>query len=217
MRQRFREPISGLTHLAGAILSVAALVRLLFVAVKYGNGWHIISFAVFGVSLILLYGSSAAYHLVKVSPRIIQNLRRLDHTMIYILIAGTYTPFCLGPLRGPWGFWLLAVIWIAALFGLCFSVFWIEAPRWLATTLYILMGWAIVTAAKPLWHNLPYSTLAWLVIGGLLYNCGAIIYMLKRPDPWPGVFGFHEIWHLFVLAGSLSHFISVVRYLPVLG
>lgn len=217
MLRRFRDPISGLTHLLGAILSVGALVWLLWVAVGQGNVWQIVSFAVFGVSLILLYTSSAIYHVVQASTRVIQNLRRLDHTMIFVLIAGTYTPFCLGPLRGPWGFWLLGVIWGIGVLGILFSIFWIDAPRWLTTGLYLAMGWAIVVAAVPLVRSLPGGALIWLAIGGLMYSLGAVIYATKRPNPLPGVFGFHEIWHLFVLAGSFSHFVSVVRYLPALG
>lgn len=217
MLRRFREPVSGLTHLAGAVLSVAALAWLLFVAIKGGNGWQLASYAVFGSSLILLYTSSALYHLIKAGSRIIQNLRRLDHMMIFVLIAGTYTPFCLGPLRGAWGFWLLAVIWAVALAGILLSILWITAPRLLTTGIYILMGWAIVVAARPLVASLPQGALIWLAAGGLMYSVGAVIYAAKRPNPWPGIFGFHEIWHLFVLAGSVSHFISVAWYLPALG
>ncbi len=217
MRKRFRDPISGLTHLLGAILSVGALAWLLWVAIQQGNVWQIVSFTVFGVSLILLYTSSAIYHIVQASARVIQNLRRLDHTMIFVLIAGTYTPFCLGPLRGPWGFWLLGVIWGIGILGILFSIFWIDAPRWLTTGLYLAMGWAIVVAAAPLVRSLPGGALVWLAIGGLMYSLGAVIYATKKPNPLPGVFGFHEIWHLFVLAGSFSHFLSVLRYLPALG
>lgn len=217
MLRWFRDPISGLTHLLGAILSVGALVWLLWVAIRQGNIWQIVSFTVFGISLVLLYTSSAIYHIVQASARVIQNLRRLDHTMIFVLIAGTYTPFCLGPLRGPWGFWLLGVIWGVGILGILFSIFWIDAPRWLTTGLYLVMGWAIVVAAAPLVRSLPSGALIWLALGGLMYSLGAVIYATKRPNPLPGVFGFHEIWHIFVLAGSFSHFVSVLRYLPALG
>lgn len=217
MLSRFRDPISGFTHLLGAILSVGALGCLLWVSITQGNAWHIASFAIFGASLILLYSSSAIYHIVQASARVIQILRRIDHTMIFVLIAGTYTPFCLGPLWGPWGFWLLGVIWGVAVLGILFSIFWIEAPRWLTTGLYLVMGWAIVIAAAPLVRTLPCGSLIWLAIGGLMYSLGAVIYATKKPNPLPGVFGFHEIWHLFVMAGSFSHFVSVMRYIPALG
>ena len=217
MLSRFRDPISGLTHLLGAVLSVVALGCLLWVSITQGNAWHIVSFAIFGASLILLYSSSAIYHIVQASARVIQILRRIDHAMIFVLIAGTYTPFCLGPLRGPWGFWLLGVIWGVGLLGILFSIFWIEAPRWLTTGIYLVMGWAIVIAAAPLVRTLPRGALIWLAVGGLMYSLGAVIYAIKKPNPLPGVFGFHEIWHLFVLAGSLSHFVSVVHYIPALG
>jgi hemolysin III len=211
VRRKFREPISGLTHLIGAILSAAALVGALYAAAGRAGRWRIVSLVIFGLSLILLYSSSAIYHLIKAGPVIIKNLRRLDHAMVYVLIAGTYTPFCLGPLWGRLGFWALAAIWSAALLGACFSILWIGAPRWLATSLYLVMGWAIIALAGPLWQALAPGPLIWLLIGGLLYSLGAVIYVLKRPNPWPGIFGFHEIWHLFVLAGSISHFVSVIQ------
>ena len=211
MRRYFREPISGLTHLIGALLSIAALWKLISVAFNRYNIWYIVSFAVFGISLILLYSSSAIYHLVKASPRILQNLRRLDHTMIYVLIAGTYTPFCLGPLRGTRGLYFLAAIWFIAFLGILFSIFHIKAPRWIAASLYLGMGWAAVAVAKPLWQTLNQGALIWLAMGGFFYSFGALIYIFKRPNPFPGIFGFHEIWHLFVLAGSLSHFASVIQ------
>lgn len=211
MRRYFREPISGLTHLIGALLSIAALWKLISMASHSCNIWYIVSFVIFGISLILLYSSSAVYHLVKSSPRIIQNLRRLDHAMIYVLIAGSYTPFCLGPLRGTMGFYFLAATWLIAFLGILFSIFYIKAPRWIAASLYLGMGWAAAVIIKPLWHTLSHGALIWLVIGGFFYSLGSLIYIFKWPNPFPGIFGFHEIWHIFVLAGSLSHFASVIQ------
>ena len=216
MLRKFRDPVSGLTHLLGALLSVVGLVCLLWVAIERGSVWHVVSFAVFGVSLILLYSGSAVYHLVRASDRVIQILRRVDHMMIFVLIAGTYTPFCLVPLRGPWGFALLSGIWLVGILGMVFSILWIDAPRWLTTGIYLAMGWAIVIAAFPLARHLSVGALAWMGAAGLFYTLGAVIYATKRPNLVPGVFGFHEIWHLFVMAGSFSCFWTVFRYIPSL-
>jgi hemolysin III len=137
--------------------------------------------------------------------------------MIYLLIAGTYTPLCLVPLRGPWGFSLLGGIWGLALAGMIAKVFWLQAPRWLSTGIYLLMGWLVVAAISPLWAGLPRGGLLWLGLGGLFYSGGAVVYALKRPDPWPGRFGFHEIWHLMVLAASFCHFWTMLAYVLPLG
>lgn len=215
--RKFRDPVSGLTHLAGAVLSLIGLVCLLWVAVQRGSIWHVVSFAIFGASLILLYSGSAVYHLVRASAKVIQALRRVDHMLIFVLIAGTYTPFCLVPLRGPWGYALLAAIWLTGIMGMVFSLLWIDAPRWLTTGIYLAMGWGIVIAGFPLVRLLSPAALVWLAVGGLFYSVGAVIYARKRPNLIPGVFGFHEIWHLFVMAGSFSHFWTIFRYIPGLN
>ena len=209
---KLREPVSGLTHLAGFLLSVAALVLLITYAAMQGTPWHIVAFAIFGTSLILLYGASSLYHLLPLSPRGINILRRLDHIMIFVLIAGTYTPVCLVPLRGAWGWSLFGVIWGIAISGIFLSLYWINAPRWLSTLIYLIMGWLIIIAFYPLVQTIPIGGVVWFVLGGLFYSAGAIIYGLKRPNPFPGVFGFHEIWHLFVMAGSFCHFWAMLRY-----
>ncbi|MBE3575813.1 MAG: hemolysin III family protein [Firmicutes bacterium] len=212
---RLREPVSGLTHLAGAVLSALGLVALL--AVSHGQTLlRVGSLAVFGASLILLFAASAAYHLLPLSPSGTRALRRVDHIMIYILIAGTYTPLCLIPLRGPWGWSLFCAIWTLALAGIAMAIWWLHAPRWLSTTIYVIMGWLVVIAVVPLLHTVPPGGLVWLLIGGLFYTSGAVIYAIRRPNLVPGVFGFHEIWHLFVLAGALSHFWAVFRYLAMM-
>jgi len=212
MRIRLREPVSGLTHLAGALLSVAGLAVLVNSAALQGTAWRVGSFAAFGTSLILLYTASALYHLLPLSERGTRALRRVDHMMIFVLIAGTYTPFCLVPLRGPWGWSLFGAVWGLAVAGLFLALFWIDAPRWITTAVYLAMGWAVVVAVFPLLRTVPSGGLAWMLAGGLFYSGGAVIYALKRPNPLPGVFGFHEIWHLFVMAGSFSHFWAILRY-----
>jgi hemolysin III len=175
--------------------------------------WHIVSYSIFGASMVLLYGFSALYHLLPVSDRARLVLRRIDHLMIFVLICGTYTPFCLVTLRGGWGWSIAGVIWGLTLFGFAQSIFWVDAPRWLSTGAYLFMGWIAVIAIYPLAVRLSGPALSWLVAGGVLYSAGAVIYGLKRPDPVPGVFGFHEIWHMFVLAGTASHFFSIAQTL----
>lgn len=207
----FREPVSGLTHLAGALASVAGLALLLYVAMHRGTVWHIVSYSIFGTSLVLLYTASSLYHLLKASPPVLRALRRIDHIMIFVLIAGSYTPYCLLALRGPWGYGLLAVIWSIALAGIIVKLLWLDAPRWLTTGIYLAMGWMVVTAAGPLLRALPAAAIWWLSASGVFYTVGAVFYATKRPKLWPGVFGFHEAWHLFVLAGSVSHFVSVYQ------
>lgn len=211
--RRLRDPVSGLTHLAAALLSVVALVLLVYYAVRVGTAWHVAAFAVFGASLILLYTASSLYHLLPLSEHGVEILRRLDHIMIFLLIAGTYTPVCLVPLRGGWGWSLLVTVWALALAGVFLKLLWLEAPRWLSTGIYLFMGWLIVIALWPLVHSMPPGGMAWMGLGGLFYTLGAVIYGLKRPNIMPGIFGFHEIFHLLVMAGSFCHFWMMLRYI----
>lgn len=207
---RLKDPGSALTHLVGALLSVAGLVRMLTQA---GDPWTIVSLTVFGISLIALYTASTLYHSLTLGPKGTLALRKVDHMMIFLLIAGTYTPFCLLPLRGAWGWSILAAIWTCAAAGMLVKLFWMGAPRWLSTAFYVIMGWLIVVAIYPLSQAVAPGSLVWLVTGGLLYTVGALLYATKWPNPWPGRFGFHEIWHLFVMAGSGAHFLAVMRLL----
>lgn len=213
MFSRLKNPISGLTHLAGVFLAVAGLCVMLVSAVRYGSAWHVVSFAIFGASLILLYTSSSLYHLLSLSERGVHILRRIDHIMIFVLIAGSYTPFCLVPLRGAWGWSLFGTVWGIALVGLMLKIFWLEAPRWFSVSTYLLMGWVCVVAIYPLIVNIPIGGIIWLALGGIIYSMGALIYSFKWPNPFPKVFGFHEIWHLFVLGGSFCHFWAVYSYI----
>ncbi len=212
MKWKVKDPVSGLTHLVGALLSVAALVVLVCVAAREGTPWHVVSFAVFGASLILLYTASTLYHLVPLRERATRALRRVDHMMIYVLIAGTYTPISLVALRGAWGWSLLGSIWGMAVLGVIMKIFWLNAPRWLSTLIYIVMGWLIVIAFPPLLRSVSLSGIGWLVAGGILYTAGAVIYGIKKPNIVKG-FGFHEIFHLFVMAGSYGHFWLMYRYI----
>jgi hemolysin III len=213
-RRRFalREPFSGLSHLGGAALGVVGLVAL--VDLSWGKPWHLSGFAIYGASLVLLYLASALYHLLPVSPQWVKRLQVLDHVGIYLLIAGTYTPICLVPLRGAWGWSILGVVWGLALFGIAIEIGWRQAPRWLGLVLYLLMGWLAVIAMGPLTQTLPPAAVAWLVAGGLVYTAGAVVFALERPRLWPGVFGSHDLWHLFVMGGSACHFVMMLFVVP---
>lgn len=216
MYSKFKNPISGLTHLGSALLALFGTMLLLIPAVRAGNRLQVIAFAIFGASLLLLYSASAAYHLIQAGEKGNLLLRRMDHMMIYVLIAGSYTPICLIALDKPFGSILLAVIWALAGLGMLLTLFIINTPRWLTVGIYIGMGWLALIAIRPLIQVLPASGIFWMVMGGLFYSSGAVIYVLKKPDWLPGVFGFHELWHLFVIAGSASHFVmmaAAVRYL----
>ena len=209
-RLRLKDPASALTHLVGALLSAVGLGFLIYRAELHRRPWGVAALAVFGVSLILLYTASTVYHSLRVPPRIAAALRKVDHMMIFVLIAGTYTPFCLLPLRGAWGWSLFGAVWGIAVIGVLMKVFWMNAPRWFYTGFYVLMGWLIVVAIYPLALSVTTGSLVWLMAGGLAYTVGAVLYATKWPNPWPGKFGFHEVWHLFVLAGSSAHFFAVL-------
>jgi hemolysin III len=211
-KKRLREPVNGLTHLAGSLLAFVGLIVLVDTATGTGRLDHLVALGIFGVSLVALYLASALYHLLPLSPLGVARLRKLDHVAIFVLIAGTYTPFCLLALDSGWGQGLLALVWCLALCGIALKILWMGAPRWLSVALYLGMGWAAITAAPALVRAVPPEGMLWVLAGGLVYSAGALVYGLKRPNPVPGVFGFHELWHLFVLVGSACHFWAVLRY-----
>jgi hemolysin III len=216
-KKRLREPVNGLTHLAGALLASVGLIVLLATAVRAGRVDQIVAFGVFGFSLIALYTASTLYHLLPLSPLGVARLRRVDHMMIFVLIAGTYTPFCLLALDGAWQAGLLTLIWSLALCGILLKLLWMDAPRWLSVVLYLGMGWVALVAAPALFRAVPIGGMAWVLAGALAYTTGALVYGFKRPNPVPGVFGFHELWHLFVMAGSACHFWAVLGYIAPLA
>ena len=211
--KRLREPVSGLTHLAGAFLALLALGVLLAVAIDEGRVDQFVAFGIFGCSLVALYAASALYPLLPVSPPAVARLRRLDHMAIFILIAGTYTPICVLALGGGWGAGVLGVVWALAFCGVVLKLLWMDAPRWLSVGLYLAMGWVAVVAVSAILEAVPPGGIAWILGGGLVYSAGAVIYGLKWPNIRPGVFGFHELWHLFVLAGSACHFWAMLEYI----
>jgi hemolysin III len=216
-KKRLREPVNGLTHLAGGLLACVGLVVLLATAASARRVDQLVAFGAFGLSLIALYSASALYHLLPLSPPGIARLRRVDHMMIFVLIAGTYTPFCLLALDGAWRVGLLGVIWALALCGILLKLLWMDAPRWLSVVLYLGMGWVALVAAPTLFRAVPAGGMTWVLGGGLAYSAGALVYGLRRPNLVPGVFGFHELWHLFVVAGSACHFWAVLHYVAPLA
>lgn len=212
----FREPINGLTHLFGAALSLVALIIMIGKVYLSGNSTitlELISVITFGISLVLLYSASATYHLTKASEKIILFLRRIDHSMIFLLIGGTYIPFCLLALDGPLRIALTAIIILLTISGIVFKIFWFSCPRWLSTTLYIGMGWISIFVIYPLYTSISFMGVFWLLLGGVSYTIGGVIYAVKPKFLEFKHLGFHEIFHLFILLGSLCHFISVFFYL----
>ncbi len=214
--KKIREAFSSISHLIGAGLSLLGLIFLLIRAAQYGNIVHWISFSIFGASLILLYLTSGIYHWISGNPKAEKIWRRLDHMMIFVLIAGSYTPFVLVALEGTWKYYFLALVWGLAILGVLSKMFFFNVPRWAYTAMYLILGWLSITVIRPLILALPTGSVVFLVLGGLFYTVGAVFYALKWPNPVPNVFGFHEIWHLFVMAGSAAHFWAVFRYLPTL-
>ena len=209
-----REPFNGVSHLVGAVLSVIGLILLL--VFSKGRPWHIAGFLVYGVSLILLYTASTLYHSLHGCPRKINRLMKIDQVAIFALIAGTYTPVCLVPLRGVWGWTLLAVVWTIAFIGMGLRVGWRKSPHWVPIALYLIMGWLSVAAVGPLNRTLPPDALRWLFAGGLVYTIGCVVFALKRPRLWPGIFSSHELWHVFVLGGSACHFVLMARFVTAI-
>lgn len=208
-----REPINGFTHLGGAILSFAGLLALVIkTTLNNPSTVDITAVIIFGVSLILLYAASATYHLVIASDKVIAFLRRIDHSMIFILIAGSYTPFCLIALQGPRGWILFSIIATIAVCGVLFKMIWFKCPRWISTCVYIGMGWIAIFIMKPLYNSISFGGMLLLVLGGVFYTIGAVIYGLKPKAIKFKNLGFHEIFHIFILLGSLCHFISVYKY-----
>ncbi|NLC87650.1 MAG: hemolysin III family protein [Clostridiaceae bacterium] len=216
--RKVKDPVSGFSHLFGAMLSIAGLALLIIYAAKYGEGMYdIVSFSIFGVGLILLYTFSSLYHLLNLKEKGTTILKKFDHMMIYVLIAATYTPMCLGPLRGPWGWSIFGVVWGLTAFGIVLTAVWIKAPRWLTTSIYICMGWIVVIMAYPLIKVFmdanAISSLLWLLAGGIFYTIGGVIYGLKKAPFVTKHFGFHEIFHIFVLLGSFCHFWFIFAHL----
>jgi hemolysin III len=206
----FREPFNGLSHAAGALAALIGLAALLVAgrddAVKQ------VSLLVYGASLVLMLSSSAVYHLVQSRAEVILALRKLDHAAIYLLIAGTYTPICVNLMEGFWRWGMLGIIWGLAVAGVISKLFIIGAPRWFTAALYLGMGWLSVISIGEMLRVIPPGGLVWLFLGGAAYTLGSVVYITKWLDFFPGVFGFHEVWHIFVILGCLFHYLAILLY-----
>jgi len=200
------EILNSVTHGAGALVSIAGLVILIVSSSMYGQVSHIASCTVFGISLVLLYTASTLYHSFQ-KPNIKHILKILDHSCIYVLIAGTYTPFMIVIVRGALGWTMFTIVWSLTILGIIFKAFFVNRFKIISTLAYILMGWLIIFAIKPLFQTLPGSGIAWLVAGGLAYTLGTIFYA------WKTLPFNHAVWHLFVLVGSVCHFMAVLFYI----
>ena len=215
MNITIREPGSALTHFIAMLLALCAAVPLLVRAAVHSGVKSLTAMTVFMISMVLLYAASTIYHSVNCSGRILRIFRKMDHMMIFVLIAGTYTPVCLLTLPKPSGLMLLAAVWGIALVGIFIKGFWITCPKWFSSVLYIAMGWSCLSVLGQLFSLLPLRAFLWLLAGGLIYTAGGIIYALRLPlfDARHPMFGLHEIFHLFVMAGSLCHFVFMFCYL----
>ena len=209
MTFHIKDPGSAITHFIAMLGAAIATVPLLEKAAKEPDQLHLMALSIFMISMILLYAASTVYHTLDISPTINKLLRKLDHMMIFILIAGTYTPVCMIVLGDETGWKLLALVWGIAIAGILIKGFWITCPKWFSSLIYISMGWLCVLAMVPLVASLPTAAFLWLVAGGVIYTIGGIVYALKLPffNARHQYFGSHEIFHLFVMGGSLCHFV----------
>lgn len=202
------EIANAITHGIGAVLAIAALVILVVFSVLKGTMWHVVSFSIFGATLVILYLESTLYH--SLTNRKAKRLfRKFDHMSIFLLIAGTYTPFCLTVLRGTMGWIILGIVWGSTILGIVLKAFFTGKKDKLSTMLYIVMGWLIIMAIKKLYLTMTLSGFIFLVVGGILYTVGALFYS------WDKLKFNHGIWHLFVIGGSVSHFFSVINLLYI--
>lgn len=212
LNRHMRDPFSGLSHLAGALLALIGLAYMLMHIPEQQFGYYLASYLVFGISMFVMFAASAVYHLMEISEEGIRALKRVDHMAIFIMIAGSYTPYCLLGLTGDLAWWMFGVVWSIALAGILVKIFWLHAPRWLSTALYLGMGWVSLVVYEPLSEGLSEGAIDWLLAGGIAYSVGAIVYATK----WPNLhkhFDFHDFWHLFVLAGAACHFVSIAHYM----
>ena len=214
MRIKIKDPGSALTHFIAMLLALLAAAPLLGKAARGSDSVHLMALTVFIVSMILLYAASTIYHTLDISPKINQRLRKLEHMMIFILIAGTYTPVCLIVLGNRMGYALLGLVWGIALVGIVINAFWISCPKWFSSLIYIAMGWACVLAFSQIVQALPPAAFGWLLAGGSIYTIGGVIYALKLPifNSKHKNFGSHEIFHLFVMGGSLCHYVMMYGF-----
>lgn len=211
MQLTIREPGSAITHFIACLMAAIAASPLI---IKAQSGIATAAVTVFAISMILLYGASTLYHSVNVADKFLRIFRKIDHMMIFVLIAGSYTPVCLIVLGGSMGYSLLALVWGVAIAGMIVNAIWITCPKWFSSMIYIAMGWICLLVFGTLWDSLPHAAFGWLLAGGIIYTIGGIIYALKLPifNSLHKYFGSHEIFHLFVMGGSICHFIFMYFY-----
>lgn len=213
--KHIKDPGSAITHFIGMLMAIFAAVPLLIKAAHEPERIYILSLAIYAISLILLYAASTTYHTFDISKKANTILKKIDHMMIFILIAGSYTPICLLALDQPIGTILLSIVWTIAIIGILFKAFWVYCPKWVSSVLYIGMGWICVLAFSQLLNNLSPAAFGWLLAGGIIYTIGGVIYALKLPifNARFKNFGSHEIFHLFVMGGSACHFVVMYAYM----
>ena len=214
-KHHIKEPGSAITHFIGMLMAIFAAVPLLIKAAYEPSRIYIISLTIYAASLILLYAASTSYHTFDISPKVNTILKKIDHMMISVLIAGSYTPVCLIVLKGKTGIILLTIVWAIAIAGILIKAFWVYCPKWVSSVLYIGMGWTCVLAFTQILNNMSPAAFGWLLAGGIIYTVGGVIYALKLPifNSRHKNFGSHEIFHLFVMGGSACHFVVMYAFL----
>ncbi|MCC2254380.1 hemolysin III family protein [Ruminococcus sp. CLA-AA-H200] len=214
-KRHIKEPGSAITHFIGMLMAIFAAVPLLIKAAHEPSRIYIISLTIYAASLILLYAASTTYHTFDISKKVNTILKKIDHMMISVLIAGSYTPVCLIVLKGKTGIILLSVVWAFAIVGILIKAFWVYCPKWVSSVLYIGMGWTCVLAFTQILNNMSPAAFGWLLAGGIIYTAGGVIYALKLPifNSRHKNFGSHEIFHLFVMGGSACHFVVMYAFL----
>ena len=212
--RKIKDPGSAMTHFIAMVLAAAAAVPLLIKGSRSPEQFHLAALAVFILSMIGLYGASTIYHTLDISPKINQLLRKIDHMMIFILIAGTYTPVCLIVLGNRSGYRMLSLVWGIAIVGIIINALWINCPKWFSSVIYIAMGWVCIMAIRQIVAALTPAAFTWLLAGGIIYTIGGVIYALKLPifNSKHKNFGSHEIFHLFVMGGSFCHYMMMYGY-----
>ena len=214
-KRHIKEPGSAITHFIGMLMAIFAAVPLLIKAAHEPSRIYIISLTIYAASLILLYAASTTYHTFDISAKVNTVLKKIDHMMISVLIAGSYTPVCLIVLKGKTGIILLSIVWAIAVAGILIKAFWVYCPKWVSSVLYIGMGWTCVLAFTQILNNMSHAAFGWLLAGGIIYTAGGVIYALKLPlfNNRHKNFGSHEIFHLFVMGGSACHFVVMYAFL----
>ena len=214
IEEHIKDPGSAITHFIGMLMAIFAAVPLLIKAAHEPSRIYVVSIAVYAASLILLYAASTTYHTFNRSEKLNTILKKVDHMMISVLIAGSYTPICLLVLGGKTGILLLSIVWGIALIGILIKAFWVYCPKWVSSVLYIGMGWTCVLAFTQILNSMSPAAFGWLLAGGIIYTVGGVIYALKLPifNSRHKYFGSHEIFHLFVMGGSACHFVVMYAF-----